>query len=171
MQALHYSQIQCKFCLSHHVYLLSCTSVYCLTHLTSVYLLTHQCLSLISPVSTTHFTTVYQIISPVSLTNIYLSHLCIVSLVSTIPHLLIICLTCVMLLYDVDQLVDHQVDLMSILPLIVSQHPILLQVLHLIRVRYDRLQGCTKRKQSHDKPAQSDWTLSKEVHFPFLASL
>ena len=70
-----------------------------------------------------------------------------------------LCLTCVMFLDDMDQLIYDQADLVGLLPLIVGQHPILFQVLHLVRVRDNGLQSCKGEGQrSCDQAIRSyDW--------------
>lgn len=50
-----------------------------------------------------------------------------------------VCLTCVVFLNDVHHLACGEVHLVGVLPLVVGQHSVLLQVLHLIRVRDDGL--------------------------------
>ena len=47
-----------------------------------------------------------------------------------------------MFLDDVDHLALAQVDLMGVLPTVVSQDTVLLQVLHLVRVGDDSLSSC-----------------------------
>ena len=55
-----------------------------------------------------------------------------------------------MFLDDVDHLALAQVDLMGVLPTVVSQDTVLLQVLHLVRVGDDSLSSCGRGEGEYE---------------------